>query len=90
MGRNATTSAVEALLATNCAQRHGKMANESGQMRMMAGKYLRLATAATNPNERKKFMQYANLYREMTIQSEARENDNRCRGAGVRRDRDKC
>jgi len=49
------------------------MLKQADGMRAMAERYLRLAKATSEPEERTKFLDYASLYAQLSEQSERRE-----------------
>jgi hypothetical protein len=49
------------------------MLNQSGAMRVMAERYLRLAKTTKDPRERSKFFDYAFVYAQLSEQAERRE-----------------
>ena len=52
------------------------MFNKTDAMRAMAERYLRLARAASEPNERAKFLDYASIYAQLSEQSERQDTQN--------------
>jgi hypothetical protein len=50
------------------------MLMQADAMRVIAEKYLKLAKATVEPNERRKFLEYAALYAQLSEQSEQRES----------------
>ena len=49
------------------------MLKHAHAMRVMAENYLRMAATATDPRERKKFLDYASVYTELSNRSAGRE-----------------
>lgn len=49
------------------------MLNQSDVLRVMAGRYLRMAKSAVDPRERSKFFDYAMIYAQLSEQAERRE-----------------
>jgi hypothetical protein len=50
------------------------MPNHAEAMRMLAENYLRMARISNDPYERRKFLEYASLYAELTDKSVRQEN----------------
>ena len=53
------------------------MPNHAEAMRMLAERYLRMARTSIDPDERRKFLEYATLYAELTYRSERQEAPSR-------------
>ena len=53
------------------------MPNHAEAMRILAEKYLRMARTSIDPDERRKFLEYATLYAELTDRSERQEAPSR-------------